>query len=119
MATHSSILAWRIPWTEEPAGPQSILSQSQTQVSDRARIHAEGCIWPGCCGNTVLQVSIQSWGGECVCEGRLSKNKMNVESSWKAGVPQTRWWEEEQVRGRHSRYKAHRPKGSVGREEKL
>ena len=23
MATHSSILAWRIPWTEEPGGPQS------------------------------------------------------------------------------------------------
>ena len=24
MATHSSILAWRIPWTEEPAGLQSM-----------------------------------------------------------------------------------------------
>ena len=23
MATHSSVLAWRIPWTEEPGGPQS------------------------------------------------------------------------------------------------
>ena len=23
MATHSSILAWEIPWTEEPGGPQS------------------------------------------------------------------------------------------------
>ena len=27
MATHSSILAWRIPWTEEPEGLQSIGSQ--------------------------------------------------------------------------------------------
>ena len=27
MATHSSILAWRIPWTEEPGGPQSRESQ--------------------------------------------------------------------------------------------
>ena len=27
MATHSSILAWRIPWTEEPRGLQSIRSQ--------------------------------------------------------------------------------------------
>ena len=26
-ATHSSILAWRIPWTEEPGGLQSIASQ--------------------------------------------------------------------------------------------
>ena len=27
MATHSSILAWRIPWTEEPDGLQSIGSR--------------------------------------------------------------------------------------------
>ena len=28
MATHSSILAWRIPWTEEPGGLQSTGSQT-------------------------------------------------------------------------------------------
>ena len=28
MATHSSILAWRIPWTEEPGGLQSVRLQS-------------------------------------------------------------------------------------------
>ena len=28
MATHSSIFAWRIPWTEEPGGLQSMTSQS-------------------------------------------------------------------------------------------
>ena len=27
MATHSSILAWRIPWTEEPGELQSVGSQ--------------------------------------------------------------------------------------------
>ena len=27
MATHSSILTWRIPWTEEPGGLQSMESQ--------------------------------------------------------------------------------------------
>ena len=27
MAAHSSILAWRIPWTEEPGGLQSMGSQ--------------------------------------------------------------------------------------------
>ena len=32
MANHSSILVWRIPWTEEPGGLQSMGSQSQTQV---------------------------------------------------------------------------------------
>ena len=32
MATHSSILAWRILWTEKPGGLQAIGSQSQTQL---------------------------------------------------------------------------------------
>ena len=27
MATHSTILAWKIPWTKEPGGPQSTGSQ--------------------------------------------------------------------------------------------
>ena len=30
MATHSSILAWRIPWMEEPGRLQSMGSQSET-----------------------------------------------------------------------------------------
>ena len=34
MATHPSILAWRIPWTEEPGGLQSMGLQSQTRLSD-------------------------------------------------------------------------------------
>ena len=35
MATHSSILAWKILWTEEPGGLQSTESQKgQTQLSD-------------------------------------------------------------------------------------
>ena len=31
MATHSSILAWRIPWTEEPGGLQSMESHRMGQ----------------------------------------------------------------------------------------
>ena len=34
MATHSSTIAWKIPWTEEPGRLQSMGSQSQTQLSD-------------------------------------------------------------------------------------
>ena len=34
MATHSGALVWRIPWTEEPGGLQSMGLQSQTQLSD-------------------------------------------------------------------------------------
>ena len=34
-ATHSSILVWRIPWTEEPGGLQSMgVTKSRTQLSD-------------------------------------------------------------------------------------
>ena len=33
MATHSSILVWRIPWTEEPSRLQSMCCKSQTQLS--------------------------------------------------------------------------------------
>ena len=35
MATHSSILAWRIPWTDEPGRLQSMgVTKSQTQLSN-------------------------------------------------------------------------------------
>ena len=35
MAIHSSILAWRIPWTEEPGGLQSMrLQKSWIRLSD-------------------------------------------------------------------------------------
>ena len=34
MASHSSILSWRIPWTEEPGRLQSIGSQSRTRLND-------------------------------------------------------------------------------------
>ena len=33
MATHSSVLAWRIPWTEEPGGSGQI-AKNWTQLSD-------------------------------------------------------------------------------------
>ena len=37
MAAHSSTLAWKIPWTEEPGGLQSIgVAKSQTRLSDFA-----------------------------------------------------------------------------------
>ena len=40
IATHSSILAWRIPWTEEPGGPQSM--GWQRAGHDRAIVHTNG-----------------------------------------------------------------------------
>ena len=32
--THSSVLVWEIPWTEEPSELQSMGSQGQTQLSE-------------------------------------------------------------------------------------
>ena len=39
MASHSSILAWNISWTEEPGGLQSMGSRkSQAQLSDQHKV---------------------------------------------------------------------------------
>ena len=45
MATHSSMLPWKIPWTEEPGRLQSMGSQIQTQLSDFISLHAQ---WRNC-----------------------------------------------------------------------
>ena len=39
MAMHSSILTWRIPWTEEPGGPRTVhgAARSWTQLTDWAQ----------------------------------------------------------------------------------
>ena len=42
-ATHSSILAWRIPWTEEPEGLQSTGSQSD-RLSDKHSLSRMLCL---------------------------------------------------------------------------
>ena len=44
MTTHSSILAWRIPWTEEPGGLQSIRSQRVGHIQNNlACTHTNQC----------------------------------------------------------------------------
>ena len=45
MATHSSILAWRIPWTEEPGGLQSRGSQrvGHNWVTTHTHYHSQSC----------------------------------------------------------------------------
>ena len=41
MATHSSILAWRIPWTEEPGGLQSMGFQNSLTRLKQLSMHAQ------------------------------------------------------------------------------
>ena len=59
MATHSSLLAWSIPWTEGPDGLQSI-------VSLRVSTHAQ-------------PVTISSLG--CLLEVREGKSKVSLKTS--------------------------------------
>ena len=42
MATHSSILAWRTPWTEEPGGLQAL--ESQRVRHDGSDLAAAACL---------------------------------------------------------------------------
>ena len=48
MATHSGILAWKIPWTEEPGGVQSTGSQS-----DMTETHTHTCTHSDTCSHTL------------------------------------------------------------------
>ena len=38
-ATHSSVLAWEIPWTGEPGGLQSMGSRKESDTTERLKHH--------------------------------------------------------------------------------
>ena len=44
MATHTSILAWRIPWTEEPGGLYSPRGRKESDTTERLTLtHLQNC----------------------------------------------------------------------------
>ena len=45
MVTHVSILAWRIPWTEEPGGLQSMGSQ-ESDMTEQLSTHSTHLVFP-------------------------------------------------------------------------
>ena len=47
MATHSSILAWRIPWTEEPGGLHSPRGRKESDTTERLHFHFHSLIAGG------------------------------------------------------------------------
>ena len=61
MATHSRILAWGIPWTEEPGRLQSIGSQRVRHKWARARMHAQA--HTGNCRSSFLLPPYPPWEG--------------------------------------------------------
>ena len=57
MATHTTILAWKIPWTEKPGGLQSLGSQSRTQLSTGRQRKKENLgVIPGLRGRNVQKI---------------------------------------------------------------
>ena len=59
MATHSSTLAWKIPWTEEPGGLQS-WGRSRTQLSDfSVNVNTGVCV---CAVASVVSDSLRPYG---------------------------------------------------------
>ena len=64
MATHSSVLAWRTPWTEEPGGLQSmgsprvslVTKQHHPQRSCRQALPAESHYLPECSSDCTAKV---------------------------------------------------------------
>ena len=47
MVTYSRDLAWRIPWTEEPGGPQSMGSQESDTTERLSHHHQKAKRWKG------------------------------------------------------------------------
>ena len=62
MAPHSSILAWKIPWTEEPGGLQPMGSQRVRH--DSAHTHTEGPFQSLSPGSSGLSQKWESWCGQ-------------------------------------------------------
>ena len=68
MAPHSSTLAWKIPWTEEPGRLQSMGSLSQTRLSDFAFIFHFHALEKGIQPTPVfLPGESQGWGSLVGC----------------------------------------------------
>ena len=69
MATHSSVLAWRIPWTEEPGELWSMGSQ-------RVR-HTTEATWHACrhAQRKVIGVNIFNENSSCFVESRMQENR--------------------------------------------
>ena len=59
MTTHSSILAWRIPWTEEPGGLQSMGSQ-ELDVTERLTLYLQRVAFRMKCVNMCEVLKIKS-----------------------------------------------------------
>ena len=73
MAAHSSVLAWRIPWTEEPGGLQSVGSQESRTRLKRLSTRAEGQSLVDGCSWRLRSRILSAWSNTASCEIQLRR----------------------------------------------
>ena len=76
MATHSSILAWRVPWTEEPGGLQ--IAKSWTQLSNFTSLCSVTCINCQFCV-TPVHFNYRTYSWEQITFHLLDNASLNVQ----------------------------------------
>ena len=93
MATHASILAWRIPWAEEPGGLQSMgLQRVRHDWSEPGVEPQWKAEWPECRGFSGLwnHSSRYYWVGQKVCLGFSVRCDRKTQTNF---LPNTKqWW---------------------------
>ena len=70
MATHSNILAWRIPWTEEPGGPWFMGSKRVRHERNDSALNAS-LVFPGGGSSLVVVCRLLIAAASFVAEHRL------------------------------------------------
>ena len=82
-ATHPSILAWRIPWTEEPGGLQSMGLQSRTRLK---WLSTHECTWQvSLWGRKTLYFPFNYLDYNCLLSGALCPQTPGSSDAWG-------WW---------------------------
>ena len=61
ITTHSSVLAWGIPWTEKPGGLQSAAAATKSLQSCLTLCDPMDCSLPGCSIHGILQARTLEW----------------------------------------------------------
>ena len=80
MATHSSILAWKISRTEEPGGLQSMGWQrvGHTEVTDRHACQSSGNVWMRCSDRVKTEDSIVPGNSRTDCMFRRDRESQHL-----------------------------------------
>ena len=92
-ATHSSILAWEIPWTEEPGGLQSIGLHTvghdrTTERSPTSGVHSNSCPLSWWCHPTISSsvVPFSSCLQSFPASGSFQRSQLFASGHWSIGV---------------------------------